>query len=493
MTAVDVPGSKQQRSIRLVLAGVLLAMLLAMLDNAIVGTAMPTIVRDLGGLDQMSWVVTAYTLTSAISTPVWGKLGDLYSRKGVFLASIAVFIAGSLLAGAAWSMPTLIGFRALQGLGAGGITVGAFALIGAMLPPRERGRYQGMIATTMAVGTIGGPLLGGVIADHLSWRWAFYINIPLGLLSLAWCWWALALPAATRKKVRIDYAGILTMAMTIASMVLLATWAGSTYAWVSPQIIGLAAVAAVSLAAFIAIERRTVEPVLPLTLFRSRSRNLTLATASALVTGVVMFGAVLYLPLFQQTVQGQSASSSGLLLLPMMLPLLIVAQIVGKVMSDTGKYKIFFILGAICLTLGAALLSTVDAGTGRLPVGIYMGLLGMGLGFSMQLSTTVAQNSVELKDMGAASSATTLFRTLGGSLGVAVFGSIFTQATQGHSPADRDSYLSAFAQGTAQVFLATTVICAVGFAISWFIKEVPLGGRAPSEDTHAKTTAPTAN
>jgi MFS family permease len=235
--SAEMTETNSARQIRLVLAGVLLAMLLAMLDNAIVGTAMPTIVRELGGLSQVAWVVTAYTLLSAISTPVWAKLGDLYSRKAIFLSAIGVFLIGSVLAGASWSMPALIGFRAVQGLGAGGIAVTAFAVIGALVPPRERGKYQGMTATAMAVGTIGGPLLGGVITDGLDWRWAFYINIPLGLVAFAWSWWRLELPVV-RRKVTIDYAGILALTTAIAALVLIATWGGVDYAWLSARIIG---------------------------------------------------------------------------------------------------------------------------------------------------------------------------------------------------------------------------------------------------------------
>ncbi|MFE7797093.1 MDR family MFS transporter [Nocardia sp. NPDC057440] len=475
-----------QRSIRLVLAGVMLAMLLAMLDNAIVGTAMPTIVGELGGLSQVAWVVTAYALLSAISTPVWAKLGDLFSRKPVFLTAIGVFIVGSVLAGAAWSMPALIGFRALQGLGAGGIAVSALALIGALVPPRERGKYQGMTATTMAIGTIGGPLLGGVITDGLDWRWAFYLNIPLGILAFAWSFWMLDLPVA-RKKVTIDYAGIVALATAIAALVLVATWGGVEYSWLSVPILGLVALAVAAVSAFLAIERKAFDPVIPLEIFRSR--NLVVSALTALVGGVVMFGAILYLPLFQQTVQGASAANSGLLLLPMMIPLLIVSQIVGKRMSATGRYKIYFILGGGFLTAGTALLIMVDAGTGRLATGFAMALIGTGLGFAMQLSTAIAQNSVDMKHIGAASGATTLFRTLGGSLGVAAFGSLFARALHGHVPADGNGYLEAFAAGTGYVFLAATVICALGFIVSWFIEEVPLRGKAPEPAVRVGTTA----
>ncbi|WP_067473999.1 MDR family MFS transporter [Actinomadura hibisca] len=486
-TAPAVPAAAPQatpRSVRVILLGVMLAMLLAMLDNAIVGTAMPTIVGDLGGLEHMAWVVTAYTLLTAISTPVWGKLGDLFSRKGVFLTAIGVFLTGSLLSGAAWSMPALIAFRALQGLGAGGLMVGAFSIIGALVPPRERGRYQGMTAMVMAVGTIGGPLLGGFIADSLSWRWAFYVNLPLGLVALVWCAALLHLPA-TRRKVTIDYAGIVSLAVAIGALVLAATWGGVQYAWASAPIVGLAALAAVALAVFVAAERRAADPVIPLHMFRDG--NFTLASVLSLVTGVVMFAGVLYLPLFQQTVQDASASSSGLLLLPMMLPILLLAQVVGKVMSGTGRYKVFPVLGGVALTAGAAWLATVDASTGRLATGAAMALLGAGLGLTMQLTATIAQNSVEMKDIGAASGTVTLFRTIGGSLGVALFGALFTRALDGGTPADGPAYLDAVARGTGQIFLAVAAVTAAWFALSWLIKEIPLRGGPPKpEPAHSQ-------
>ncbi|WP_225726125.1 MULTISPECIES: MDR family MFS transporter [unclassified Nocardia] len=474
------------RSIRLVLAGVLLAMLLAMLDNAIVGTAMPTIVRELGGLDKVAWVVTAYTLLSAISTPVWGKLGDQFSRKTIFLSSIGIFLIGSALAGAAWSMPTLIAFRAIQGLGAGGISVCALALIGALVPPLERGKYQGMMASAMAVGTIGGPLLGGVITDQFDWRWAFYINIPLGLFALGWLAYQLRIPVV-RKQVRIDYAGTALLSVFIAALVLIATWGDIEYPWLSAQILGLAAVAAVALAAFLLVERRAADPVIPLGLFRSR--NLAIASTIALVGGVLTFVGVLYLPLFQQTVQGVSASSSGLLLLPMMLPLPIVSQIVGKRMSASGKYKRFIVLGGALCTAGTALLAYVDADTGRLTTGLAMVVIGTGMGCSLQLTTAVAQNSVDIAHIGATSGLMMLFRTLGGSLAVAAFGSMFTRAMRGHSPAEGHGYLSAFASGTGTVFLGATLICVAGFVISLLLKEVPLRGKASSGTTAAAQPA----
>ncbi|MFC4053884.1 MDR family MFS transporter [Actinomadura syzygii] len=487
-TAVPQASAPTGREIRVILLGVMLAMLLAMLDNAIVGTAMPTIVRDLGGLDHMAWVVTAYTLMTAISTPVWGKLGDLFSRKTVFLTSIAVFLVGSLLSGAAWSMSALIGFRALQGLGAGGLMVGAFSIIGALVPPRERGRYQGMTAAVMAIGAIGGPLLGGVVADQLSWRWAFYLNLPLGLLAFGWSAMLLDLPA-TRRNVKIDYAGIGALATTIGALILAATWGGVQYAWTSGPIRGLAALAIAGAAMFVLAERRAADPVIPLRMFGSR--NFTLASALSLVTGVVMFAGVLYLPLFQQTVQGASASSSGLLLLPMMIPILFTTQLVGRVMSGTGRYKIFPILGGVALTAGATWLSAVDPGTGRVATGAAMALLGLGLGLTMQLTVTIAQNSVEMTDIGAASGTVTLFRTIGGSLGIAAFGAIFTRSLDGRTPATGPAYLDAVAHGTAQIFLAVAAVSATWLTLSWLINELPLRTAPVPKPAPTPTPQPT--
>ncbi|BAC69975.1 MULTISPECIES: MDR family MFS transporter [Streptomyces] len=482
-------------NVRWTLLGVMLGMLLAMLDNTIVSTSMPTIVGDLGGMEHISWVVTAYALATAVSTPVWGKLGDLYSRKHAFLAAITVFLIGSVASGAAQSMTQLISFRVVQGLGAGGLAALAFALIGSLVSPRERGRYQGMTATVMAIGTVGGPLLGGLITGHLGWRWSFYINLPLGLVTLVWCQVMLRLPVQ-RTKARIDWLGILLMTVTISAVVLAATWAGTTYAWGSWQIVSLAVVTVLGLTAFIASQKRAVEPVLPLRVFDTG--NFRLAGVMVFAAGAAMFGATLYLPLFQQSVQGADATSSGLLLLPMVVPIALVSNIAGKVMSRTGKYKIFPILGAGFLAVGLFLLSTMDTGTSRTVTSFYMVLVGVGLGFLMQMTTTIAQNSVEMRDMGVASAGVTLFRTIGGSLGVAVFGSLFTRATEHHLPSaasgnadaslsgsavDRlpqgakDAYLTAVADGTQQIFLVAAAVCLAALLAALAVKEVPLRGK----------------
>ncbi|MFI5801228.1 MDR family MFS transporter [Streptomyces sp. NPDC051561] len=492
-------------NVRWVLLGIMFAMLLAMLDNMVVSTAMPTVVGDLGGLEHISWVVTAYTLVTAITTPIWGKFGDLFGRKPMYLASIAVFIAGSALCGAAQSMTELIAFRVVQGIGAGGIGAGAFALIGALVPPRERGRYQGMTASVMAIGTVGGPLLGGFVTGHFDWRWAFYVNPPLGLVALVWLWLKLHVPAK-RIEAKIDWAGISLLTASITAIVLAATWAGSAFAWGSWQILALGAAAVSGLAAFIAVEKRVSEPLLPLCVFTNH-RNFPLAMVMILVAGVVMFGAGLYLPLFQQTVQGASATNSGLLMLPMMIPVVIVSTLAGKVMSATGRYKVFPVLGTLFLAAGLGLLATMNAATSPLLTSLYMVLVGIGLGLTMQMSGTIAQNSMSLRDMGAAMSSVNLFRTLGGSLGVAVFGSLFTRAVRTAQPTGAEAdpgalrhlptgakatYLEAVTTGTGHIFLIAAVLCALAFFAALFVIEVPLKKAGPptsAADTTKNTLA----
>ncbi|MFJ6500287.1 MDR family MFS transporter [Streptomyces virginiae] len=506
------------RSVRVVLMALMIAMLLAMLDNMIIGTAMPTIVGELGGLEHLSWVVTAYTLATAASTPIWGKIGDMYGRKGSFLTSIVIFLIGSALSGMAQDMFQLIGFRAVQGLGAGGLMVGVMAIIGDLIPPRERGKYQGMMAGVMALAMIGGPLVGGTITDHWGWRWSFYINLPLGVVALAMVTAVLHLPKK-RSQGKIDYlgAGLLTVAIT--STVLVTTWGGNEYAWGSVEILGLIAVGVLSTAAFLYAETKAAEPVMPLHIFRSR--NFTLMSVIGFLVGFAMFGGVLYLPLFQQSVQGASATNSGLLLLPMLLSMMVVSLIAGRVTTSSGKYKMFPIAGGALMVVGMFLLATMDTGTTRLVSGLYMAVLGAGLGFLMQITMLVAQNSVEMKDMGVASSSATLFRTLGGSFGVALMGSLFTARVTdtmserlGPEAADaagsaqldaaslaklpeavRDAYQHAVAAGTHSAFLLGAAIAVLGFAAAWFVKEVPLRGAgpaAPAESADGGKAAPAA-
>jgi EmrB/QacA subfamily drug resistance transporter len=494
---------RKPRSVRVVLLALMIAMMLAMLDNMIVGTAMPTIVGDLGGLDHLSWVVTAYTLATAAATPIWGKLGDMYGRKGIFMSSIVLFLIGSALSGMAQNMGELIGFRAIQGLGAGGLMVGVMAIIGDLIPPRERGKYQGMIAAVMAIAMIAGPLVGGTITDNWGWRWAFYINLPLGAVALFLISAVLHLPKK-RSKAGIDYLGVVLMTVGITSIVLVTTWGGTQYAWTSARIMELIGLGVAALVGFVFRQTRAAEPVLPLHIFRSR--NFTLMSVIGFITGFVMFGAMLFLPLYQQSVQGASATNSGLLLLPMLGAMLVTSIIAGRVTTTTGRYKVFPLVGGVLLIVGLYLLSTMDTGTSRLTSGVFMAVLGLGMGCLMQITMLVAQNSVEMKDMGVASSSTTLFRTLGSSFGVAIMGALFnhrvqdvmaeragalgSKVTERSAQLDaaglaklpavaREAYQHAVSAGTHSAFVLGSVVAVVALVAAVFVKEVPLRGAGP--------------
>ncbi|MFF8942662.1 MDR family MFS transporter [Streptomyces sp. NPDC014864] len=497
-------GGKQPRSVRVVLLALMIAMMLAMLDNMIVGTAMPTIVGELGGLQHLSWVVTGYTLATAASTPLWGKLGDMYGRKGAFMTSIVLFLIGSALSGMAQNMGELIGFRAVQGLGAGGLMVGVMAIIGDLIPPRERGKYQGMMAGVMALAMIGGPLVGGTITDNWGWRWAFYINLPLGAVALLAVSAVLHLPRK-RAQARIDYLGAALLTVGISSIVLVTTWGGSEYAWTSARIMELTAIGVAALVGFVFRQTRAAEPIVPLHIFRSR--NFTLMSLIGFITGFVMFGAVLFLPLYQQSVQGASATNSGLLLLPMLGAMLVVSMIAGRVTTNSGRYKVFPVVGSALMIAGLYLLSLMDTETTRLTSGLYMAVLGAGMGCLMQITMLVAQNSVQMKDMGVASSSTTLFRTLGSSFGVAIMGALFNNRVQDVMAeragalgskiteqsaqldaaslaklptAAREAYQHAVSAGTHSAFLLGAVVAVLALATAVFVKEVPLKGAGPA-------------
>ena len=471
MSAVPVVPEGEPKHIRLALLGVMFGLLLSMLDGFIVGTALPTIVGDLGGASLLAWVVTAYALTTAVSTPIWAKFGDLFGRKRMFQLSVAVFVAGSVLIAAAPGMGLLIAARAVQGIGAGGLAVGAFAVIGDLVPPRERGRYQGLTAIVVAAGTIGGPLVGGFVTDALGWRWAFLINVPLGALTMAWVALALRLPVV-RRQARIDWAGAGLLSVAIAALMLLTTWGGSEFAWVSAEGLGLVAVSVLAGAGFVWRQRRAAEPLVPLGVFASRS--FTMASIIAFTTGAVLFAAVLYLPLFQQTVQGASASTSGLLLLPMVIPVVVVSQIAGRVMTRTGKYRIFPIIGATSTLIGALLLATMTVSTPFWVTAIFMVFLGIGSGLTQQMTTTIAQNSVEQRDIGAASGVVTLLRTLGGSLAVAVFGTVYAAHTTGLPAA---ALHGGVADSIRIIFAAVAVVAAGSLAAALAVEQVPLRGR----------------
>jgi EmrB/QacA subfamily drug resistance transporter len=498
------------REVRIVLPGLMLAILLAMLDNMIVATAMPRIVGDLGGLSHLSWVVTAYTLGMSVSTPLWGKLGDLYGRKGNFMVAVLIFLVGSALSGAAPGMTELIAFRGVQGLGAGGLMVGVMAIIGDLVPPRERGRIQGMFAGIMAVAMVGGPLAGGLITDNLSWRWAFYINLPIGAVALGLLATRLHLPRR-RSEHRIDWLGAALLSVGITALTLITTWGGSRYGWASAQIIGLAVVAAGTLASFVIVERRSPEPILPLSIFANR--NFALVSAIGFLVGFTMFGVINYLPLFQQTVQGASATNSGLLLLPLMGGLLLTSLISGQAITRTGRYRIFPILGGLGMVAGMLLLAQLNAGTTRPVSAVYMFVLGAGMGFLMQNTVLISQNSVAPKDLGVASSTATFMRSIGGSFGVALFGAIFASqlrsdvaARLGAQAADsvdkaggnldpsvlstlpatvQDGFHHAIAYATSSMFWWAVPITAIIAVLTWFIAEYPLRSSMPSADSPA--------
>jgi EmrB/QacA subfamily drug resistance transporter len=499
MSAVAVAPDERPtgRALAAIFVALMLGMFLAALDQTIVSTALPTIAGDLGGLNHLSWVVTSYLLASTASAPLYGKLGDMYGRKPMFLAAIVIFLGGSVLAGASQSMIELVGFRALQGLGAGGLMVGAQAIIGDIVTPRERGRYMGLIGAVFAVASVAGPLLGGFLVEQLSWRWVFYVNMPVGALALVIVWLRLRLPARTRRH-QIDYLGATLLTGGVSALVLLTTWGGTEYPWSSPVILALGAAGAVLLAAFVVQERRAAEPVVPLKLFRSSIFRVS--SAMAFVIGFAMFGAIVFLPLYLQLVYGASPTSSGLRMLPLMAGLLVASIGSGRIISRIGRYRAFPIVGTATLTVGMFLLSRLEADTAPWVASAYMLVVGLGIGLVMQVLILVVQNDAPSEDIGVATSTATFFRSVGGSFGVALFGAIFASrlATElGHlpvaavarlgsgvqlnpaeaaqlPPAVHAQFLVAFSNALDAVFLWGAPIALVAFGLSWLLKEVPL-------------------
>jgi len=502
------PVRLSPRQIVTAMSGLIIAMLLAQLDNMIVAPALPTIVGELGGMDHLAWVTTGYVLASTVATPIWGKLGDIFGHRRTFMASIVVFLAGSALCGMSQDMTELIGFRAFQGLGAGGLMVGIMAAIGLMVPPRERGKYQGIMMAVMPLAMIGGPLLGGLITDHASWRWAFYVNLPLGVISLIVCWFTLKLPRQERSsRVRIDWWGSAVLSVWITALVLMLSWGGSQYEWNSPEIIGLGVTAVVGFVLFLVIESKAAEPVIPLRLFSSR--NFSLANALGFIVGFAMFGGITFLPQFQQYVQGQSATSSGLLLMPMMIAAMIVSLAGGLLVTRTGHYKSLPIAGAALMAAGLFLFSTMGLDTPAWQSGIYMAVLGAGMGCMMQTTNLIAQNSVHIKDIGAATGTSTFARNMGGSLGISVLGSIYasrladamgggglhqngqiTPAALHALPQPiQDLFKHAVTDGIQAVFFWASIVAAAGFVLALFIRHVPLRGHAPTPAQAAEQAA----
>ncbi|MFJ3652263.1 DHA2 family efflux MFS transporter permease subunit [Streptomyces nigra] len=490
------------------IGALLLGMLLAALDQTIVSTALPTIVSDLGGLEHLSWVVTAYLLASTAATPLWGKLGDQYGRKRLYQIAIVIFLVGSALCGMAQDMTQLIAFRALQGLGGGGLIVLSMAIVGDIVPPRERGRYQGLFGAVFGATSVLGPLLGGVFTEHLSWRWVFYVNLPVGAVALIVIALVLHIPRRSTKHV-IDYLGTVLIAAVATGLVLVASLGGTTWGWGSAQIVALAVASVVLAFVFVAVERRAAEPVLPLKLFRVRT--FTLSAVISFIVGFAMFGAMTYLPTFLQVVQGISPTLSGVHMLPMVAGMLLSSTGSGQIVSRTGRWKVFPISGTGVTAVGLLLLHQLDAGSSTALMSVYFFVFGLGLGLVMQVLVLIVQNAVPYEDLGVATSGATFFRSIGASFGVAIFGTVFASrlddllvdafrgvrlppgASLEGLEADprgiaelpaalRPAALDAYATAITDVFLYAVPVALLGFVLAWFLREDKLRGSVTAPD-----------
>jgi len=483
-----------QPRIRVIFPALMLVLLLAALDQTIVSTALPTIVGDLGGISHLSWVVTAYLLASTITGPLYGKLGDLYGRKKVLQTAIVIFLIGSALCGQARSMTELIGFRALQGLGAGGLMVVTLAVVGDIIPPRDRGRYQGLFGAVFGVATVIGPLLGGFFVDDLSWRWIFYVNLPLGAIALV----VIGTVFHSREvKTRhaMDYLGAVLLAVPLASIVLFTSLGGTTWTWLSPQMIVLMVLSVVLLPAFVWVESRAAEPILPLSLFRNHTFSLT--SIIGFIVGFALFGGITYLPLYLQVTKGSSPMISGLQLTPLMAGLLVTSIVSGQLISRLGRYRMFPIVGSALIAVSMFLLSRLEAGTATWVAAVYATILGLGLGMVMQVLVLAVQNSVDPSVMGVATSGSTLFRQIGGSIGVALFGTIFANRVHVElakrlpagakipkqinpkqikhlPPQAHAAFADAFSAALHPVFITAAAISLLAFLLTFLLREVPL-------------------
>ncbi|WP_322070444.1 MDR family MFS transporter [Paraburkholderia bannensis] len=480
--------------LRLLFPALLLVMLLAALDQTIVSTALPTIVGELGGLDRLSWVVTAYLLTSTIVVPLYGKFGDLFGRKIVLQAAIVIFLVGSALCGVAQDMPQLIALRALQGIGGGGLMVVTMAAVGDVIPPAQRGKYQGMFGGVFGLATVVGPLLGGFLVEHLSWRWIFYINLPLGALALVVIG-AVFKPRVVQVKHVIDYMGAGWLAAALTCLILFTSEGGSLLPWNSPQLWLTLLMGVVAVAGFIHEEKHAVEPIMPLALFRERT--FVLSSLIGFIVGVSLFGSVTFLPLYLQVVKGSTPSQAGVQMLPMMGGVLLMSVIAGRIISKIGKYRMFPIIGTACVAVAMMLLARLEIATPITQMYLYMGLLGCGLGMVMQVLILAVQNTVEFRHMGVATSGATLFRSIGGSVGVAAFGAVFSHGLHTRlatlisadvelpqpltpevirhlPPALHAQYLDAFAGALHTVYLSAACVVVLAFVLSWLMRNAPL-------------------
>lgn len=503
--------------IALIMTALMLAVLLSALDQTIVSTALPTIVSDLGGLNHLSWVITSYLLAVTASTPLWGKLGDQFGRKQLFLWCIAIFLLGSVLCGMAQDMLQLVLARGLQGIGGGGLMVLASAIIGDVVSPRERGKYQGLFGAVFGVSSVAGPLLGGLFVDHLTWRWVFYVNLPLGLLAFVTVLCVLPRNAPAGRQ-NIDYAGIVLLAATAVCLTLVASWGGSVYAWLSWQVITLAAAGLALGVGWWLTARRAGDPVMPLSLFRSPT--IVVAMAIGFCVGFAMMGSMAFLPLFLQIVHGLSPTASGLHLLPMVLGMLITSIGSGRLVTRTGRYKIYPVAGMALTAIGLFLMSGMGPDSSLLEMGVYFFVLGAGLGLVMQVVVLVVQNAASYDDLGVATSSATFFRSIGGSFGTAVFGAVFAgqlasnlaarvgridlpagldlsslesdpRAVDRLPPQVQASFLEAYADAIDMVFLWAVPVALVGFVLALFLRQDRLRTTIRTPDLD-ETVAPVA-
>jgi EmrB/QacA subfamily drug resistance transporter len=496
----DEPQYLSHQQIVVVLFGLMAGVMLAALDQSIVGTALPRIVSELGGLDKLAWVVTGYLLTATAATPLWGKISDLYGRRPMFQAAILIFLAGSVLCGLSQNLPQLIAFRAIQGIGGGGLMALAFSIIGDVIPPRERGRYQGYFGAVFGVSSVAGPLLGGWFTDGPGWRWIFYINLPVGIAALVITSMALKLPTVRREHT-IDYLGAALIVGGVSSLLLYLDWAGTEYGWFAPAPLALLTAALILTVLFVIVEQRAAEPIIPLRLFQNSV--FAVGNLYGFLAGIAMFGAIIFLPFYLQAVMGMSPTESGLAMLPAVFGILSTSIVSGRLITRTGRYKIFPILGAAILILALLMLSRLRVDTPFWEVALYELAFGAGLGMTMQTIVTAVQNAVEYRDLGAATSATTFFRQMGGTIGAAIFGAILAnrlalhlteqlgpaavaapddgaintnnlQAIQALPEPIKTSVLTAYTQALDDVFLVGVPVVALAFVVALFLKEVPL-------------------